>query len=256
MAAAKKHRREHAVICDHAGSAELTRGNRKGLYVERQGREKGNCLAAHFIVSLSIACMILLAFLPAGTLSAQSFTGTSVGTVTDSTGAVVAGAAVTLTNIATGDVRSGATNTSGGYEFVNVQPGHYKLDVKAAGFMRFTETNIEIQVGTSTRTDARVQIGNLSQTVEVTSQEAMIETQQDTVGQVTKGRAVEEMPLNGRNVLNLLALAPGVVPLQNVQSSRDRELQGEKFFGVGLFEAYPMVQLELLYPDKQLRVWE
>ena len=100
-----------------------------------------------------------------------------------------------------------------------MQPGTYRIDVEASGFKHFTQTNITIEVGSSTRTDARVQVGTANETVEVTSQAALLETQQATVGQVVEGRSVEEMPLNGRNVLNLLALAPGVVPLQNVQAA-------------------------------------
>jgi hypothetical protein len=131
----------------------------------------------------------------------------------------VLGAQVTLTNNGTGDKRTAITNSSGGYQFVNLPPGNYKLDVEAQGFKRYTETNVTIQVGSSTRVDAALQVGEVTQSIEVSTQTVLLETEQATVGHVVEGRAVEEMPLNGRNVLNLVALAPGVVPLQNVQSS-------------------------------------
>jgi len=187
--------------------------------VEEPAEQRFSCPTAIIRLVYSLACQMLLFFSLSTSLYAQSAAGTSVGTVTDSTGAAVAGATVILTNVATGDVRTGRANGTGGYEFVNVQPGTYRIDVEASGFKHFTQTNITIEVGSSTRTDARVQVGTANETVEVTSQAALLETQQATVGQVVEGRSVEEMPLNGRNVLNLLALAPGVVPLQNVQAA-------------------------------------
>ena len=163
---------------------------------------------------------VLLAFcLLTVDTQAQVTSGTAIGSITDSTHAVVVGAQVTLTNAATGDKRTVTTSANGSYQFVNVAPGNYKLDVQAPGFKHFTEMNEVIQVGSSTRVDAILQVGEVSQSVEVTSAAALLETQQDTIGQVVAGQTVTEMPLNGRNVLNLVALSPGVVPLQNVQSS-------------------------------------
>jgi hypothetical protein len=147
-----------------------------------------------------------------GTLKAQNSYGSVVGTISDNTGAVVGGAKVTLTNVDTGDTRQAATNASGDYQFVNLPPGNYKVDVEDTGFKRFTRSNVLVLVQGSTRVDAALQLGNINQTVEVTSQAPLLETQQATVGQAVAGRAVTELPLNGRDVYNLLALAPGVVP--------------------------------------------
>jgi hypothetical protein len=168
---------------------------------------------------VGLAFLLLAFLLSPAALWAQSTSGTAVGAITDSTHAAVVGAKVALTNTATGDKRTDNTNNSGAYQFVNVPPGNYTLDVQATGFKHFTQTNIAIQVGSSTRVDAELQVGSVDQSVEVTTQAALLETQQATVGQVVEGRSVEEMPLNGRNVLNLVALAPGVVPLQNVQAA-------------------------------------
>jgi hypothetical protein len=145
-----------------------------------------------------------------GTLKAQNSYGSVVGTISDNTGAVVGGAKVTLTNVDTGDTRQAATNASGDYQFVNLPPGNYKVDVEDTGFKRFTRSNVLVLVQGSTRVDAALQLGNINQTVEVTSQAPLLETQQATVGQAVAGRAVTELPLNGRDVYNLLALAPGV----------------------------------------------
>ena len=188
-------------------------------YNANSKREGGDLITAGSKLAVGFACLLLLLFSFPPTLHAQSTAGTSVGTITDTTGAAISGATVTLTNVSTGDARASTTNATGAYQFVNLQPGSYKIDVDAAGFKHYTQTNITIQVGSSTRIDAKVQVGTASETVEVTSQAALLETQQATVGQVVEGRSVTEMPLNGRNVLNLVAVAPGVVPLQNVQSA-------------------------------------
>jgi Carboxypeptidase regulatory-like domain len=167
----------------------------------------------------SLARVVCMLVLLTGTLMSQQTSGSSVGTVTDNTGAVVSGATVTLTNVDTGDHRTATTNAAGDYQFVNLTPGNYRVDVENSGFKHFIRTNVVIQVQGSTRVDASLELGNVSETVEVTSQAPLVETQQATVGQVVAGRAVTELPLNGRNVFNLLALSPGVVPQGGTQAS-------------------------------------
>jgi Carboxypeptidase regulatory-like domain len=156
-----------------------------------------------------LACIPILL---SGTLKAQNSYGSTVGTITDHSGAVIGGATVTLTNVDTGDKRTETTNGSGDYQFVNLLPGNYRVDVEDTGFKHFTRTNVLVLVQGSTRVDAALELGDINQTVEVTSQAPLLETQQATVGQAVAGRAVTELPLNGRDVYNLLALAPGVVP--------------------------------------------
>jgi Carboxypeptidase regulatory-like domain len=174
------------------------------------------CISSFIRWLAGIACILVLA---TGTLQAQQTSGSSVGTVTDNTGAVVSGATVTLTNVDTGDRRTATTNAAGDYEFVNLVPGNYRVDIEESGFKHFIRTNVVVQVQGSTRVDASLELGNVSETVEVTSQAPLVETQQATVGQVVAGRAVTELPLNGRNVFNLLALSPGVVPQGGTQAS-------------------------------------
>jgi hypothetical protein len=165
---------------------------------------------------VNLVCLLLLA---TATLQAQQTSGSAVGTVTDNTGAVVSGATVTLTDVDTGDHRTATTNSNGDYQFVNLIPGNYKVDIENSGFKHFIRTNVVVQVQGSTRVDAALELGNVSETVQVTSQAPLLETQQATVGQVVAGRAVTELPLNGRNVFNLLALSPGVVPQGGTQAS-------------------------------------
>ena len=158
----------------------------------------------------NLLCLLLLA---TATLRAQQTSGSVVGTVTDNTGAVVSGATVTLTDVDTGDRRTATTNSAGDYQFVNLMPGNYRVDVENSGFKHFIRTNVVVQVQGSTRVDASLELGNVSETVEVTAQAPLVETQQATIGQVVAGRAVTELPLNGRNVFNLLAhLSRGRAP--------------------------------------------
>ena len=159
-----------------------------------------------------LSCLICLLALGSGTLSAQSTYGSVVGAVTDNTGAVLPNLTVTLTNTGTEDRRTAVTNANGEYEFVNLPPGTYEADVESTGFKHFIRTNIPVQVQGSTRVDVTLQVGAATQTVEITSEAPLLETQNATVGQVVEGRAVNDMPLNGRNVLNLLELSPGITP--------------------------------------------
>src|ERR1700753_211708 len=103
--------------------------------------------------------LVCLLVLFTATLVSQQTSGSSVGTVTDNTGAVVAGATVTLTNVDTGDRRTAATNSAGDYQFVNLIPGNYRVDVENSGFKHFIRSNVVIQVQGSTRVDASLELG-------------------------------------------------------------------------------------------------
>jgi hypothetical protein len=177
-----------------------------------------------------LACLLCFLVMSSGVLRAQQASGSIVGTITDNGGAVVPNAIVTLTNVDTGDVRTAPSNGSGEYQFIDLVPGNYKVDVALSGFKRFTRLNVVVQVQGSTRVDAALQVGDVSQTVEVSSAPPLIETQQATVGQVVAGRAVTELPLNGRNVFNLLELSAGVVPQGSTQAANAvAGMQGNSF---------------------------
>ncbi|MEO8737653.1 MAG: TonB-dependent receptor, partial [Edaphobacter sp.] len=185
---------------------------------------------------LGFAGLIGILVISSGMLYAQGAYGSAIGTITDPSGAVIVGATVTLTNVDTGDKRTAAANNTGNYQFVNLVPGNYKVDVENTGFKHFTRTNVVVQVQGSTRVDATLESGSVNQTVEVTSQAPLIETQQATVGQVVAGRAVSELPLNGRNVFNLLAIAPGVVPQGGTAASNAAAGQAGNGFGTGNYQ--------------------
>jgi hypothetical protein len=142
----------------------------------------------------------------------QTFYGSVVGTVTDASGAVIPGASVTLTNIGTNEKRSAPTDAAGSYRFVNLVPANYRLEVEAPGFKHMTREPIAVQVESAVRMDAKLEVGTPSETVEVTSISPLLQTETSSLSQIVEGQQLQEMPLNGRNPLNLISLTAGVVP--------------------------------------------
>ncbi len=135
-----------------------------------------------------------------------------VGSVNDASRSAVPQATVTLTNLGTAERRNSVTDASGNYQFVNLVPGQYKIEVEKPGFRRFSRDPITVEVQSAVRIDVPMQVGDVSQTVEVSAQTPLLQTENASLGQVVEARKVLEMPLNGRNVFGLVALVPGVVP--------------------------------------------
>jgi hypothetical protein len=154
---------------------------------------------------------VLLAALAASPIAGQTFFGSIVGNVTDDSGASVPGAKVTLTNTGTNEVRAAESGQSGNYQLLNLIPGTYKVDFEKAGFKRVSRDEIQVVLQASVRIDIRMQVGDVGQTVEVSAAALALQTETATISQAVEGRNVTDMPLNGRNVYNLVALVPGVV---------------------------------------------
>jgi hypothetical protein len=144
-------------------------------------------------------------------LYGQSTYGTVDGTVTDPSGAAISDAKVTLTNTGTQEKHTQATGDSGAYQFVNVIPGEYRLDVEKAGFKHFGRTNVVVQVQQDTHIDASLTVGQVSETVEVTSETPLLQAETSSLGQVVEQRKADELPLNGRNIFNLIIVSPAAV---------------------------------------------
>ena len=157
------------------------------------------------------ALVAIVAFLPSQ-IQAQSTSGTIVGTVTDASGAAVPNATVTVTNLGTNETRVAKSDGSGNYSAVNLLPATYKISVEAANFKHFLRQPVQVAVGATVRIDAPLQIGAATETVEVTTQAPLLQTDSSSMSQQIEGKTVQEMPLNGRNSMNLLALAAGVIP--------------------------------------------
>jgi Carboxypeptidase regulatory-like domain len=162
----------------------------------------------------------------------QTSSGSIVGTVTDNSGAAVSGATVTLTNDATGERRTGTTDASGDYQFTSLPPENYKVDIEGTGFKHYTRDPITVQVDQVFRVNAAMEVGAVNQQVVVTSQAPIMQTETASLGQVVSGKAVTNIPLNGRNVLALVALVPGVVP----QGSSSGNLTGQNVFAAGNYQ--------------------
>src|SRR5579862_3105793 len=142
-------------------------------------------------------------------LLGQTF-GDVSGRVSDPSGAGVPTAAVTLTNTATNAVRTENTSGEGLYTFASVPPGVYDIKVEHPGFRTVASNNVEVQVQQSVRLDLTLQVGQVSETVEVSAQAALLQSENATVGTVIENKSIVELPLNGREYLNLVTLAPNV----------------------------------------------
>src|SRR5437764_8151998 len=156
---------------------------------------------------------------------AQTRGGETNGTVTDSTGAVVPGAAVTLTNQGTNIQSTATTNNNGYFVFVNVQPGAYKLKVEKTGF-KAVESAFQVAVNQAVTQNMKLDVGSASTTVEVTAAAPVIDSTTTELGTVIEEKTVQSLPLNGRNFTQLLTLTPGVTPVSTSQNKSIGGVEG------------------------------
>ena len=170
---------------------------------------------------LAVLCTIVL-------LSSQMFAQTSgaiIGTVQDASGAAVVGATVSVLDVNKGTSQTFKTDESGAYSAPFLIPSTYRVSVEASGFKRETSQDILLDVDARQRADFTMQIGQTSETVEVTAAAPLVRSESAELGEVIGQRAVETLPLNGRNFAQLVYLVPGVTPGQ----------QGENLSGSSTF---------------------
>ncbi len=179
-------------------------------------------------VSLLSLCMVMFS----QPVSAQSTYGTISGSVTDSSGASIAGAQVTLTNLGTSEKRTQSTGTDGLYAFPDLFPGRYKIDAEKAGFKHVTRPEVVVEVQQTARIDLTLQVGEVNQVVEVTGETPLLQPETSSLGQVVEERKANELPLNGRNVFNLIAISPAAVP----QGQTGGSAVGPNPFGWGNYQ--------------------
>ncbi|HYL61671.1 MAG TPA: carboxypeptidase regulatory-like domain-containing protein [Candidatus Methylomirabilis sp.] len=162
------------------------------------------------ILSAGIVLSFLLAFF-ASAISAQNITATLTGTVTDTTGAVVPNATVTVHNNDTNtDVRTVTTDQTGAYTIPDLPVGTYTVTIKASSFKAFVANEVVLHVGDHRTLDVSLAVGQVSETVTVTSTEAPVETSSAAQSTTVIGTQVRELQLNNRNFIQLVALQPGV----------------------------------------------
>ena len=144
--------------------------------------------------------------------------GTVDGTIHDSSGGAVPGMTVTLTHVETNQVRTATTNENGYYFFPLTNPGRYQVMAEKVGFKRSTQ-EILVETGKRSTADFALELGQVTESVQVTGQAALLETSSASVSRNVQERIVQDLPLLGRNPLMLINLAPGITNNSTTSSS-------------------------------------
>ncbi len=181
-------------------------------------------------LSLFLSFLILFS-LSASLALGQAVTGVIVGSINDTGGAAVAGAKVTITETSTGIARTVTTNSEGGYVVPYLPPGAYKIEIEKQGFKKFSREGVQLATGERLRIDAELTVGNINETVSVSTTAPLLQTENADVNQAFEAKKVQELPLNGRNFQSLIVLVPGVVP-SNSQVGIFDNPQGTQFLQV------------------------
>ena len=171
-----------------------------------------------FWAALLLSCTILRA----------QATGEITGTVADPSGAAIAGAKVTIINTATAAERTTTSNEAGIYNVPALRPGNYSVRVESSGFKIAERKDIVLQVGQVDRLDFSMQLGNVSDTIEVSGGAPVIETETATVGTVIENKRIVDLPLNGRNPLQLVSLTPGATTNGPASSQGQQRMGGAR----------------------------
>jgi Carboxypeptidase regulatory-like domain len=181
-------------------------------FISRKGFRKAGALA-----------LALLAQVIAGSIARGQATTSIRGTVTDSSGGYVGGASLTLTNPESKIVRSATTGDDGGYQFLFLPPGTYTLDVAATGFQKYQQTGLQLLVNTPVTVNVQLKVGGGKETVTVTAEEPALNLVDASIGNSFDETQVREIPLEGRNVPDLLSLQAGVAYTGNRIGDKDQD---------------------------------
>jgi hypothetical protein len=189
---------------------------------------------------LGIVCLALTVSVP---MFSQTTTGRILGSVSDPSGAAVAGAAVVVTDVQRGATRTVATDASGDYAVPELQPGVYKVRAAAKGFKTVERVNIVVEVAADLRVDITLPAGQVSETVIVTDEVPLLNTTSSTLGGTLSNAEINDLPLNGRNYENLLQLRPGVMRYPgggfSTTSTNGLRAEDNAYFVEGLFNSEP-----------------
>lgn len=176
-------------------------------------------------------------------ISAQSYTGRILGTVTDSSGGVVVGATVTITDVQRGVKRTLRTDQAGEYVAPDLLPGGYSVRVEAPGFKSAEHTNVQLEVAKDAAIDFVLETGAVTETVNVTTEVPLIDVTTSTLGGTLSNEEINDLPLNGRNYENLLQLRPGVVRYPgggfSTTSTNGLRAEDNAYLVDGLFDSEP-----------------
>ena len=175
--------------------------------------------------AVTVLLLLVVTTIP---LRAQTPSGEISGVVTDQTEAIVAGVRITLTNTATNAVREVQTNDSGLYAFPALPPGVYTLKAEKQGFRAVERKNIEVLVGSANRIDIALQVGELANVVEITGGAPVLQSENASIGTVIENRSIVELPLNGRNYLQLTSLIPGATTNGPASAQGQQRMGGQR----------------------------
>src|SRR5713226_1527797 len=184
----------------------------------------GGFFAMSFRSLLKISLMFWLMTLGlASRALGQADTGTVSGVVTDATGGTVAGAVVELESVEHGTLTKAISNSSGIYVFASVQPGQYHLAVRMAGFREVNFLGLIVNTQDHIEQNFQLQVGSASESITIEGQTPLVNTSDASLGRSFDTRQVEQLPIEGRNVVELLSLQPGVTFLGGADINADKD---------------------------------
>src|SRR5438874_10646768 len=190
-----------------------------------------------------VAALVVVCSLTIMTTSAfgQAVYGSIFGTVTDPSGAAVAGAKVTVTSVRRNVTEQATTNADGNYSITHLIPDVYSVKAEAPGFKSFQTANVVVSADTAARVDGQFQVGGTQETVEVTAEAPQLKTDRADVATIFNDKAVENLPIYNRNFTEFELLSPGTQKLvgwthaktENPQGSQQIFVNGQHFSGTG-----------------------
>ena len=193
-----------------------------------------------FVLAGTLAVFVVLSIVGTPQASAQAVYGSIFGTVTDPSGAAVAGAKVIVTSASKGTSVEATTNADGNYSVTHLIPDAYNVRAEGAGFKAFEAKGIVVSADAAARVDGQFQVGGSTETVEVTAESPQLKTDRADVATIFNDKAVEDLPLFNRNFTALVLASPGAQQLgwshassENPQGSLQTKVNGQTFAGTG-----------------------
>jgi hypothetical protein len=185
-------------------------------------------------IPVTLLVILAIAIFSAGNAYAQVSGATLSGTITDPSGAAIAGAKLTITNKATGVTHDAMTDAAGFYSAPNLLPGPYEVTAAASGFSNAKQSDLTLSVGAQQVLNLSLKIGEASQTVQVTEAASLVQTSSSTLSAEVESTTVRELPLNGRDWASLATLSPGVNAIETQMPFDAGAVRGNRGFGAQL----------------------
>ncbi|MEO6981575.1 MAG: carboxypeptidase regulatory-like domain-containing protein, partial [Edaphobacter sp.] len=167
-------------------------------------RTRQGIAIAHLFTLIALVGMLAVSAM------AQTTTGSIYGTVADASGAIIPDSAVTVKNLQTGETHSTKSNTSGNYIFPVLEPGDYSAVAKVAGFQTVEQNHIRLDASRNVHVSFSLPVGSQDQTVTVSAATTLVDTRGSQLGETVDQKQIQDLPLNGRNVYDLVQMVPGV----------------------------------------------